>query len=257
MKKIFTLAAIALFTLASCSDNDATPTTPEENVVLLKKTIENDVDGDFTTTYAYDGTKLTGINYSDGTYDAITYTGDLITQWVEYYEDGSTHTKFIYEYNSQQKLKSFYWLDYEYDTFTKYDYTYLPNGSISYTVSYSDDEVTFNIPGDGGMIYPNRVEEYITDDIPEPYTYAYNNTYDDKNNPLKNVTGFEKINFAGTDEGTNFGHNITIIKATNSNGNSEQTLFTCSYVYNPEGYPVSSTGIYNGTDITETQYFYE
>ena len=97
MKKIFTLAAIALFTLASCSDNDATPTTPEENVVLLKKTIENDVDGDFTTTYAYDGTKLTGINYSDGTYDAITYTGDLITQWVEYYEDGSTHTKFIYE----------------------------------------------------------------------------------------------------------------------------------------------------------------
>jgi hypothetical protein len=76
--------------------------------------------------------------------------------------------------------------------------------------------------------------------------------YDDKNNPFKNMVGFDKIAFAnGTASGIN--HNMTLL-TENFGGSTINT--TTTFTYNTANYPVTSSEDYDG-EITTSEYFYE
>lgn len=248
MKKFFAMAAIALFTITSCSDDDSGTANNNNTTgnVLLKKTVTTDVDGTVTSVYSYDGNKLTGIANSDGTSEVITYTGDLITEWKMY--DGTTlDGKSTYEYNNAGHLVK------ETEIFqgTQYIYNYTHNGDG--TISYSMTESS--LPGtQTGKYYADRMVIYGG---PTGGNWYYN-TFDTKNNPRKNITGFNKIFFTFNGDGLNPNNNVTSVKRYGDNDVYINTLYSTVFTYNNSDYPATSVETDHDSNTTSNvQYFYE
>ena len=80
-------------------------------------------------------------------------------------------------------------------------------------------------------------------------------TYDTKNNPFKNITGGDKINFINI-EAIGVSRNILTDTYTSTFTNTE--LFTTTYTYNSLDFPLTESEI-EGTDpstVVTTQYTY-
>ena len=76
--------------------------------------------------------------------------------------------------------------------------------------------------------------------------------YDAKNNPFKNVVGFNL--FVNDEEGAYVNN---IVKRTYSNSNSTGTYTnTYEYKYNAEGFPTEQKDFYNGASRGTTTYTY-
>lgn len=245
MKKIFALAAIALFTITSCSDDSSSSTdNPNTNTdnVLLKKMVEVSDEGTTTINYNYSGNKLTGITYSDGRYETITYTGDLITLWKIYDENDVVTEQYEYEYTNgiltTEKIYQFEWSQQP----GVRDYTYNPNGTISF----------FSQGMDAGEHTPDRMTLFNTN-----FNVSYVSTYDNKNNPLKNITGITKIYFSVIGGGTNYLNNVLTDTRVIPN-DPDDLLDSYVYTYNSQNYPVSAVMTnHEDNEVTNIQYFYE
>ncbi|MDQ5929453.1 MAG: hypothetical protein QG594_1232, partial [Bacteroidota bacterium] len=62
MKKILCLFGALTFALTSCSSDDDSSGSPSSDLVLLKKTITTNSDGEkITSIYKYDGNKIVSI----------------------------------------------------------------------------------------------------------------------------------------------------------------------------------------------------
>jgi len=107
MKKVFSLAAIALFTLASCSSDDSSSNagTNTQETVLLRKMVSNDE----TNIYNYDNENrvisITDPINGGGSY--FTYAGNLITKVEIKSDEGNLIARETYEYDSNQRLTAF------------------------------------------------------------------------------------------------------------------------------------------------------
>jgi YD repeat-containing protein len=263
MKKIFTLAAIALFTLASCSDDSDSDTVnnpgtnPAETGLLLKKSISNDQTGQSISIFNYnDQNKLISITSPDelgGTY--FYYSGNLISRIETLYDD-TFSTKELYEYDSQNRLVTYTIYDYTTDlTGTEVDafkntYTYNANGTIT-TRQYHGNETEQNISGPSSTVFTmsngNIIKKVVTYDE-SLTTTTTNYTFDNKNTPDKNMIGFNVFILADQVGGIN---NVTSVNTDDVIYNSSTT-----YTYNDAGYPITETNTTSQGETT-TQYFYE
>lgn len=242
--------------LASCSSDDAT--SIEEILpmtVHLTKTIETDQDGSLTTVYTYDGNKIKETIDSDGYKMVFTYTGDLITRAVEYDDEGAIYGDDVYVYNAQgQLIQNFYSSEGYKD---KYDYTHNADGTISvakYTTAHNSDVYVLSY---NGKIFSNKVEEYVAAIAGSPaFTATHTFTYDDKNNPMVNITGFDKLAFLGDRSATNYTNNV-IKEVYTTSTNLNQPMSTSVYSYTDANFPATSVETYvdNGETVS-TQYFY-
>jgi hypothetical protein len=248
MKKVLAMAAVALFMMTSCSDDDSTPNNgnPSENVVLVKKMIEV-FDGEtITSTFTYNGTKIVKISGSDDSEDIFEYTGDLITRRT--YTQGDFTQTDKYTYNSDNTLKTHVMLlDDGYEYGEKQEFTHNQDGTITVLTYRGDFEsqtelhTTTIITMNNGNIVKNDTTYSFAGN--SPYSISY--TFDNKNVPFKNVTGYQAIAFTELEGGVN-----------NVLTGSFDGFDSFEYTYNSNNYPETETAI-DPVGNYETQYFYE
>ncbi|MDN3678244.1 hypothetical protein QWY90_13095 [Flavobacterium paronense] len=239
MKKL-ALLSLLFVVLQSCSSGDSTTTPPDE--ILVKKIVDTDPAGVFTTNYTYNGKKIVEAVLSTTNYirrGVYTYTGDVITK-IEYFDIDNTLTgSNVYNFNTDNRLESTVKLNYSNGTGTREVYTYTPDGNYS-TIVYSGDLTTQNtvvshnsITMSNGSI-SSRIED--TGTVIKTNTYVY----DTKNSPFKNVIGFEQQS-----------HN-QILWNYSENGGAVSTTEQ-HYTYNANDFPVSH---YAGTNTSSILRYY-
>ena len=167
------------------------------------------------------------------------YTGELITECIISNEKNEVF-KILYKYNDNKKLIEASELRPLDDLALKRTYTYNNDGTISATVYQGDLAkqtkivhtylITLDQEGEvaKSVIYNSLEDIYVTN------TY----TYDTKNNPFKNITGYGALNIDGGISG-NLSRNIlsqTIIRADKS-----KIEVFYSYEYNSNGFPTKKS----------------
>lgn len=244
MKKLFCFLAVGAMALTSCSSSsDDDNNNP--GVVLVKQTIETDEFGDtFTSTATYNGTKLNKITADGGYVVQFTYDGDLITK-MEYKLGGVVFQRETYTYNGSGQLTSYVLVELDDDYGHKE--TYVHNGDGSISVTYYSGDATSQTTNDGNgtvTFLSNGEVASITTTMGDNNTY----TYDTKNSPFKNVTGYAKISWTDI-EATGMNHNVTF----------EDSNFgdvTTTYTYNAADYPTSAVETSGGQSVTTTFTYY-
>ena len=248
MKKILSMAAIALFMMtASCSsDDDSTPVTEQSN--LIKKTVMTTEDGlELVTNYNYNGNKIVSIVSSDDSSTTFVYTGDLITE-VKYYEDGELVQTEAYTYTSDNKLAThtmFLTQDYA----RKGEFTYNANNTITINYFTGDAESQTTPSGTYTLTVANE-------NITQVNTGSSISTavYDSGFDPMYNITGYQAVNLAYNEGGKN-----NVISSTGDNVLGEAVLqYTTTYTYNGANYPVTAdeTDVETG-EVYHVEVFYE
>lgn len=261
MKKLlYVFSALVLIFTSCSSDSDSSSDSPA-GTVLLKRIVETDPDGIVSnTTITYSGNKIVRMSFDDGTYENYTYTGDLITKSESFDENDDLNEAFIYVYDGSGKLIESRWLDYlSASGSSKQVYVYNNDGTISFQEFYGDVDSQTSLAR-VGKIFANKYEVYMPEEVGSypAHTITHTFTYDDKNQPMKNVTGYNKIWFAFTDYGTNYANNITSDLHTNTLG-VYQPITSTVYTYNSQNYPITEaeTNHTNSDEVTNIQYFYE
>lgn len=300
MKKIILTLSILVLSVASCSKNDddiptpenvETPTIPTDSNILPKKIIYIDEEGESSSTFSYNDNKLVGGTFSGDLYSlanfVYTYDGDLITK-IEWFEEGVLTDKheFLYEKN---KLKTSIYnrndLDFETGELkkivTKREYTHNNDGTI--LEEYFDFVNGEYVKRDKNILY-TIINGNITKRIENsPHTSSYFYEYDNKNNPFKNITGYDKIGFSNVDDSgyndvDSFFSMNNIVKKTNQFENiiddqiiPQKTIQDYVLTYNPNGHLSERKQTYDyvidysdnnlvpvKTDVNRiTKYFYE
>jgi hypothetical protein len=229
--------------LQSCSSEDGS--NNDSSTILCKK----QVNGTFVLDYIYNGNKMDRIMANGQLNTKYYYTGNLITK-NEGYIDNQLRWITTYTYENG-KLASRLFVDLNPDpdpsitSGLKTIYTYISNDTISYenysgTATEQDTLISM-----GEITLLNG--QVVQNEGPDGITIA---TYDNKNSPFKNVTGFDKLNPSNNVviQGNN---NVSTIQYPNNQ------IVTYYYQYNEQGYPISSYIIgSSGSSSNTTQYFY-
>lgn len=250
MKKFLTMAAVALFMMTSCSDDDSTSNDNPTTVVLLKKTIETDEFGEeWTTNYFYEGTKLVKMSDPDGE-QKFFYTGDLLTK-MTYSGDGLEQTD-IFTYYPDNTIKTHLMLttDMGEEYGSKYEFTHNADGTITKKYYYGDHTSQTELGNTYVLTMTNGNITNVKDTSSHGSITNTSYTFDNKNEPRKNITGYASMILAADNEG-----GVNNILTGSVYGESAYT-----YTYNSDDYPVTSKEtITYGTDteVYTTKYFYE
>jgi len=235
------LSVIILVTLLfSCSkDNVNDSSNPDSSSILVKKITTTSSNNTNTDVYSYNGNKLTEVHKGNSSeYVKFTYQGDFITRMAFYVANNQSgdYTDYFYSNNllSQSKAYSANVLQ------AKFDYLHNTDGTIEIT------EITYS----NGTTYTDKTKEYFDSSgnlikkeelrYSPPPTTIYG--YDNKNNPLKNITGWN-ICFP-----SNINNKIKV--------NYSNIIETFSYQYNSQGYPVSCNYTSQTSENKTITYFY-
>ena len=232
MKKIILMMSFCLLALVSCTSEDSTGNSDNNGVILLKRLERsNNPDIDY---YKYKGSKLNYISIGDETGQTwrlqFTYSGDLITK-TEWFENnqptGEKHT-YAYSNNKLTEVRS-----------------YSPGANLE-----SIDYYSYNSDGSVDVGY-EKIFFDSNNNIIKIETYAGNVElfeYDNKNNPYKNITGFEKLYLL---------FDIVISGKNNLTRENRPYGKTYNYTYNSQNYPVSCEILRQGQPSIINNYYYE
>ncbi len=244
------MSSLALMSVVSCSSDDDSPSSQQSSDILVKRVIysQDDPDGyDATIDYSYNGNKIVQGTYTDGTIEKYYYTGDRITK-IEYIYAGEVSDRDIFTYNDDNKLSSWKYEAFDgdeeiWETWEHNTYTYNNDNTITQTDA-SGSGYTRTM-----TMHNGEISQIVGSD---GTTYTY--TYDTKNSPFKNVTGYAEIAhaFAGDHELDGRSRNIvSIVDETHSQNYTINTIH-----YNSNDYPTSVTSVAifdsNFPNITET-----
>lgn len=184
MKKALIIIAIIL--LYSCSNSENSSNTNTDDI-LLKKVITHNLGTVYETVFSYNGKKL----LEEKSYrqrKVFTYDGDRIVK-IEWYQNPDTENVLLqyvdFEYFSDGKLKKF-------QVFLEYNYSVTFTYNTDDTVDFAYLNTTSSATATGKLtIQGNEITKYqnITGGAATSCMYYYDN----KNHPLKNVTGYDKL----------------------------------------------------------------
>ncbi len=242
MKKIILCLSLIAISLSSCSsDSDSNDSSSD---ILVKKVVYTSITDNYTETidYTYNGNKIVKGVYDDGSQDIFTYTGNLITK-IEMISAGEIIYLETFTYDSNGRLVTYFADE---DGFTYEEtFVYNANGTVTNTI-------------DGGGV---RTLHFANDELVQIVDMGgniYDYTYDSKNSPFRNVTGYDKIAMVVHGDHEFFGakQNISSIRETTGN----VAYMTNTMTYNANNYPltVNSAAIFEfGTTSNATvQYTY-
>jgi hypothetical protein len=249
MKKIIALFSVFTLVLSSCSKDDVVsevPTSPVVSYVLPSKIIDISSNGETSTSLVtYNGNKIVQIvdNQEKTVY---TYSGDFITK-VESFTNGNTiegNTLYTYENN---KLKTLVNTEYNGTLIykSKYVFTHNTNGTVDF-LKYSINTANVETPSGSGkytFLNGNLVKE-------EEGLMVAVYEYDAKNNPMKNVLGFDKL----LDDEASINNKTKVTRTYNS---GTPTVRVYQFDYNAAGYPTEEREL-NSSNVVDgkVQYFY-
>ncbi|MWB95114.1 hypothetical protein GON26_12145 [Flavobacterium sp. GA093] len=245
MKKILCLFGALALILTSCSSDDS---SDDNGTVLLKKSITTDSEGEkLTRTYKYDGNKIVSMTNDSGEEGLYyTYTGNLITKIEFKFPDGTLEQVNTYEYDSKDRLVTFIRSEPLDELGSKEVYTYNADGTVSVKHYSGDHESQTGLNGEGTIYFSNGEVSKIL--ISNGTSRSY--TYDDKNNPMKNVLGYDKIAFEDS-EASGVLHNIL----TETDLDYDELESSYSFTYNSDNYPTNSIENEDGETAT-VEFFY-
>jgi hypothetical protein len=239
MKKILYLFSATLLVLTSCSKDEST--SEPETSVLVKKIIRTYTANDIVTNnFIYNGNKIVS-EISDGDFvKNYTYTGDVITK-IEERVNNSFQSSTDYTYIDGKVATSV--LKQNYDGTTTYTYTYNSNGTVSYkrTRSNSRDNTGILTILNGNIV---KNEVFYDGSASSIHNYQY----DTKNNPFKNVLGFNLL--LETD--------AEYFSPNNMTQDGETPPYNYIFKYNATDFPTEKRRSDDGYDSSNdfTQYFY-
>lgn len=228
MKKIILGLGVIATLLMSCSDDSETynPVTPPGSTGILVKTVSyTSITDEYSENvlYTYNGNKIVKGGYEDGSEEVYTYNGDLITK-IEIIEGGDAVTySETFTYDGNNRLVTYVVEEMGFtDTET---FVYNGDGTVTATQSGGFGFSTLHFENDELVKIVNSLGT----------TYEY--TYDAKNSPFRNVTGFNKIAFVVHGDHEFFGakQNITAIHETSE----DVDYMTNTTTYNASNYPTS------------------
>jgi hypothetical protein len=250
MKNLLLLFSAVTLVFTSCSSNDNNSST--EDTSILPKTISYIYSSDMlgtnsTSTITYSGNKIVS-TVKKNSKIIFTYDGNLITKQVQFYVDSKgIETKvadvfYTYE-NGKLKTRT---MKEEFSTqfpdgqfIDKTVYTHTSANLVSYVSYYvnvdtqaetksSEGSLTFK---DGNLVKEQQISVSSTSTSTRTYEY------DTKNNPLKNVTGFDLL----LNEISEFGKNNSTKTTSVRYGNTTPTDYLTTYTYNDKNYPLRHT----------------
>jgi hypothetical protein len=238
MKKIIYIYSIIFLILQSCSNDDNSENSNNNEGILLKK-IESSNDPD-PTYFVYNDTKLNWYSIGDETgqiyRNQFTYSGDLIIKFEWYENNQPTGEKETYSYVNNKLSET---------------RVYSPGAILEFKENYLynvDGTVDVNSTGYNGN--SNSFVKIFLDSNNNVIKTIESNQirlfeFDNKNNPIKNITGFDKLNLRnGHGSGNN---NLT--KSFNPN-------IIYNFQYNSQNYPLSCEIIRTGqAPVIETYYY--
>ncbi|WP_329805765.1 hypothetical protein [Flavobacterium facile] len=250
MKKIIALFSVFTLVLSSCSKDDVVSevlTSPVVSYVLPTKIIETNSTGQVSTSLiTYNGNKLVQIITGEDK-SVFTYTGDFITKVEDFSSGNNIEGNTIYTYENN-KLKTLISTEYSATTTykNKYVFTHNTNGTVDflkYNVNAANVE-TLSGSGKYTFLNGNLVKE-------EDGLMVAVYEYDAKNNPRKNILGFDKLL---DDEQASINNKTKVTRTYNS---GTPTVRVYQFDYNAVGYPTEEREL-NSSDVVvgKVQYFY-
>lgn len=238
MKKPWIIMIVIFALFLGCKKED--DKTDTNSSILVKREVTS-LDG--ARNYTYIGNKLDKVSADNGMYIKWTYTGDLITRADRYDKDGVLTGYSVGTYSNNKLIQQ---KNYENNILTSLENTvYNSDGSVSVILSDANGNST-NIAwfkhyfdAAGNRI---KIEQMFQNKISATNYY----TYDNKNNPFKNIIGYDQI--------YNNVNNIVMGKTVSSYSTSELTR---SYTYNSNDYPISCLKTSSsGETSTDSIYYY-
>jgi hypothetical protein len=265
MKKIIYLLTATII-IVSCKKTDSVVNTipqtqPQQTYILPTKIVIIDANGTNTSSFSYNGNKLTtivGIN-SNVSY---TYTGNLVTK-ITATNTGSLVALNIedFVYNADSTLSSITTYNENnasgqiVKTKSILRLTYNPNAVIIQRNSTIDINSGAETPDNfsiANTFTNGNISKKSNINFISPNTTEQTIEYDLKNSPYKNVLGYNRL----FKERSNTNNLIkqTIVNTIFFNGQTIVTsdVYTRSYLYNNDNFPTeikyfSNTGALNGT----------
>lgn len=233
MKKTLILLFFAI-SLVSCSSGSDSDSSSATGVLLTKIVLESET-GNRTTTYVYDGNKMNTIS-NGSTVSHFYYSGNLVTN-VESFYNNQLISLFTFDYNNAGKLVQSTLESFSNDLVIRDTFIYNDDNTISvneYGTFEGGPETLqtqkYFLDSEGEII---RIEKYDTSG-----TAVSLYTYDSKNNPFKNVIGFDKL------------FNIMSLGIKHNTVTTLETDFEGSTISN-----TSKTIVYNAQDFPKTMQF--
>lgn len=222
------------------------------NWTLLKQIIFTDSSGQLIESiqYSYNENKLVSITKGNHKSN-YTYSGDKIIK-IEDSEKNILNKITEYTYNSDNKLHS----SIETEIGSSYSFKTLYSYNLNGTVTFKEFMINSNtetISDEGSMgkfVFSQHNLIKIEKSNNNGYEFLATYEYDRKNNPFKNVLGFNLI--------FNFPEKIStnnIIKSTNT-FDSFNFVNTHSYSYNSIGFPIRKKSFYEDELTQTTQFLY-
>ncbi|MFN8275777.1 MAG: hypothetical protein U0X58_12975 [Flavobacteriaceae bacterium] len=260
MKKLTVLFIMALGIFASCvpyPEENPDP-IPPASTMFLKKIIETDLAGTtYQEDYTYSGSKIVSSLNSDGESTVFTYNDlDQIIK-TEVFTGATPTLKETnnYVYDISENLISLVKINATTLTGTKWVYVHNANGTISYQ-KFTGNDVDQTELVATGELSATKVVETITDPVTTEVTINTSTfTYDSRNSPFMNVTGFDKIYFAESELPLNFKNNV-ISEVYQVNDEASTLEYNNEYTYTNNHFPNKMSTKQAGVIVAETNYFY-
>ena len=231
-----TILLLGVLALNSCSENNEAETQLTPTILVKKKIITYSANDVVTINYKYDGNKIISRSTDGGFIATYTYTGDVITM-IEERVDDKFQRSYEYIYLNGKVAKEIEKDNWETDSRI---YTYNANGTVSYVRNRTGGQSTTGLlTFENGNLVKN--EEGNS-------TYIFG--YDTKNNPFKNVLGFNLLFDTNTDMFSR--NNMT------QDGSSGYSTDYYTFNYDANGFPTER----NNNDMVGSfggdlyQYFY-
>ncbi len=248
MKKI--VLFLLAFTVLSCSSDESETTQSDEPILIKRIAYSGGSSSDPSdVVYTYDGTKMVSAVVDNSMTLSYIYEGNYVTRINSYNQNNLLTNYFINGYENGRLISRKHIIPVA-DQGFRSEYTYNSDGTVS-VANFSGNEFVQNDTENPGKLYFGASGEIIKYE-----QYAGNGTvtstyfHDNKNNPYKNVTGFDKmLNSTGSF------HNVTSEITIGADG-SQSVETSHEFLYNEFDYPKSAVRTQNGSE-TIILYYYQ
>lgn len=238
MKKLLTLVSALTLMFTSCSKDEEQVSVPTLAPILVTQIVETVEYGGNSQTYTlgfnYNGNKLISQTRNGVEISNVIYEGNLIKQ-INYLNNGSVVRENVYTYDTSERLVTFHQIEYDNisgDYESVFNYTYNSDGTVSYT-SQSGYSPNLNYSSSGTI---NFNSDGLIYQVETSYGKTTTYTYDNKNSPLKNILGVNKIPFEEGVANPMFRNYLSKVEVDNFG------TYTTNYThtYNSNNYPIQS-----------------
>jgi len=239
MKKITTLLFSFIVLILSCSKDDSPQA--DNSGVLLQKIVTHNDEGSYETIFKYEGKKLLEAR-SEKENKKFDYSDDKIAK-ISWYANPDTDNNLYqtvdFEYLADGRLKGF---KKNSDYPLNVEFTYAGGDTVNFKAVAVRTSYNFN---GYFRVKNNEISQYVylAGATPRPSVDYH---YDNKNHPLKNVTGYDKLFLY------HYFYNSFHLDGFTTNIGSSRNCTSNSLIEDPSVIQITETYEYDGNGFPKT-----